>query len=303
MTRTHELIIAHYVTVELFSIPISGANREVEMPKAAETRKKKRAPPDLGPPSAAKGAAGRPEGAAEAAAPVLKRRRVAKHVADAGGEPSAPGADPAGASKERLLDAGDDFVPLDAAQEPVALTPVKAGRKKPPVLGAEEGSGQPTVIYVGHIPHGFYEDQMAGFFGQFGTIRHLRLSRNKKTNKSKHYAFLEFESPEVAAIVADCMNNYLLFGCILQVKLVPREKVHPMLWKGANRTFKKIPWQRMARDLHNRDRSQGEQKKAVKRLLRSDRRRKAKLEAAGISYEYLGVEAILPAAPKRVKFE
>lgn len=37
----------------------------------------------------------------------------------------------------------------------------------------------------------------AGFFGQFGTVTKVRVSRNKKTGKAKHYAFLEFAFPEV----------------------------------------------------------------------------------------------------------
>ena len=38
----------------------------------------------------------------------------------------------------------------------------------------------PGVIYLGHIPHGFYEDEIRGFFSQFGTIHKVRLSRSKK---------------------------------------------------------------------------------------------------------------------------
>jgi len=36
------------------------------------------------------------------------------------------------------------------------------------------------VLYLGHIPHGFYEDQLRSYFSQFGTVTRLRLSRNKK---------------------------------------------------------------------------------------------------------------------------
>jgi len=36
------------------------------------------------------------------------------------------------------------------------------------------------VVYLGRIPHGFYEDQIRGFLSQFGDITRLRLSRNKK---------------------------------------------------------------------------------------------------------------------------
>ena len=34
---------------------------------------------------------------------------------------------------------------------------------------------------------------------------------------------------QVAEIVADCMHNYLLFESILQVHLIPVERVHPKL--------------------------------------------------------------------------
>jgi len=58
---------------------------------------------------------------------------------------------------------------------------------------------------VGHIPHGFYEAAMGGFFGQFGKILNLRLSRSKKTGRSKGYGFIEFEDEEVKCInLAPC---------------------------------------------------------------------------------------------------
>ena len=72
------------------------------------------------------------------------------------------------------------------------------------------------VVYLGRIPHGFYEQEMKSYFSQFGTVSRLRLSRNKKTGHSKHYAFIEFESRKVAEIVAETMNNYLLFNRLLK---------------------------------------------------------------------------------------
>lgn len=41
----------------------------------------------------------------------------------------------------------------------------------------------PGVIYLGHIPHGFYESEMRNFFQQFGTVNRVRLSRSKKVSK------------------------------------------------------------------------------------------------------------------------
>ena len=124
------------------------------------------------------------------------------------------------------------------------------------------------MIYIGHLPHGFFEDQLRGYFSQFGNVTRLRLSRNKKvcswhdaitfvlkwnqTGKSKHFAFLEFDSSSVAEIVADTMDNYLVMGHILQCKVVPKEKVHPQLWVGANRKWRTIPRARIASVKHNK---------------------------------------------------
>ena len=82
---------------------------------------------------------------------------------------------------------------------------------------------------------------MRAYFSQFGSISRLRLSRNRRTGQSKHYAFIEFASSDVARIAADTMNNYLLFGHILKCRTIPKEQIHENLWKGANRRFKIVP--------------------------------------------------------------
>lgn len=48
-----------------------------------------------------------------------------------------------------------------------------------------------NVVYLGHIPHGFYEEQMKAYFSQFGTIVNLRLSRNKKVSLKSLMLFLD----------------------------------------------------------------------------------------------------------------
>jgi len=103
----------------------------------------------------------------------------------------------------------------------------------------------PGTVYVGRIPHGFYEHQMRAYFSQFGDITRLRLSRNRVTGRSKHFAFVEFASVSVAKIVAETMDNYLLYGHILKCKFVSEDQLHPGIWKGANRRFKKVPWNKI----------------------------------------------------------
>eukprot|EP00271_Cylindrocystis_brebissonii_P014701 TRINITY_DN36170_c0_g1_i1.p1 TRINITY_DN36170_c0_g1~~TRINITY_DN36170_c0_g1_i1.p1 ORF type:complete len:301 (+),score=54.58 TRINITY_DN36170_c0_g1_i1:26-904(+) len=214
-----------------------------------------------------------------------------------------------------------DFLPLNAGEVSELPTVGKAANSKGKARGASSSRGTaagaedagagpgaskaPNVLYIARIPHGFYEDQMAGFLGQFGTITRLRLSRNKKTGKSKHFAFVEFESPEVARIVAECMHNYLLFGSIVQCKLVPNEKLHPLTWVGANRKFRKVPWRRRAREAQNRVRSPEEEQRRLHKQMLRERRRRAKLAAAGIDYEFKGLESfrVLTDIPSHIKFD
>ncbi|KAI0636087.1 hypothetical protein C8Q77DRAFT_1052818 [Trametes polyzona] len=157
----------------------------------------------------------------------------------------------------------------------------------------EKAKRKPTedrgVIYLGRIPHGFFEDQMRAYFSQFGTVTRLRLSRNKKTGRSKHYAFIEFDSSSVAQIVAETMDNYLLMGHILTCKVIPKDQVHPELWVGANRKWRPVPRDRVARVAHNKPRTEEEQSKAERRLLKRQEQRKRKLEEAGINYDFEAV--------------
>ena len=160
------------------------------------------------------------------------------------------------ASGEEGFQQGQDVPALPDAKK---LNQKLKGANKP------GDGGEPGVVYVGYvhrrkrvnptsaianangrrIPHGFYEHEMRAYFSQFGDIRRLRLSRNRKTGQSKHYAFIEFGSSAVAKIVADTMNNYLMFGHILKCRTVPKEQIHENLWKGADKRFKKVPWSRM----------------------------------------------------------
>ncbi|CAE6417727.1 unnamed protein product [Rhizoctonia solani] len=141
------------------------------------------------------------------------------------------------------------------------------------------------VLFLGQIPHGFYEDEMRAYFSQFGDVTRLRLSRNKKTGRSKHYGFIEFDSASVAQIVSETMDNYLLMGNIFQCKVIPKEQVHPELWVGANRKWRTIPRDRIFRVQHNKPRTDEQRKRVERKLLKKQEDRQAKIRAAGIDYD------------------
>jgi nucleolar protein 15 len=88
-----------------------------------------------------------------------------------------------------------------------------------------------AIIYIGHIPQGFFEQQMRSFFSQFGKVRKLKLFRSQRTGGSKGYGFLEFEDPSVAQVVAESMHGYLIQERQLVCHVVPIEKYHDGMFK------------------------------------------------------------------------
>ncbi|KAH1234770.1 putative RNA-binding protein [Glycine max] len=88
-----------------------------------------------------------------------------------------------------------------------------------------------TVLYVGRIPHGFYEKEMEGYIGQFRTIKKLRIARNK------------------------------------------------------------------------RERTLEEHMKLVEKIMKHDKNRRKRIEAAGVDYECPEIVVNIQPAPKKMKFE
>lgn len=80
------------------------------------------------------------------------------------------------------------------------------------------------VVLLQNIPHGFYEDEMRKYFGQFGLVTRVHLARSERTGRSKGFAYIEFKVPEVAQIAADTMNNYIMFKHVLKTAYIPPEK-------------------------------------------------------------------------------
>ena len=146
--------------------------------------------------------------------------------------------------------------------------PVKPGKKT-------------SIVYLGHIPAAFEEPQMRQFFTQFGPIKHLRLSRNKKSGASKHYAFLEFETPDVAEIVASTMNNYILFGRRLICEVMKAEAVDEHIWKGANRKFHVVNTAEKAANTMNARKSPDEVKTTLQKKLEKIQMQIDEMKASG----------------------
>ncbi|KAI0011704.1 hypothetical protein F4779DRAFT_175419 [Xylariaceae sp. FL0662B] len=160
------------------------------------------------------------------------------------------------------------------------------------VKSSKTEDGEPGVVYVGRIPHGFYEHQMHAYFSQFGKINKLRISRNKKTGASKHFAFIEFAEAPVAEIVSKTMDNYVLFGHLLKVKIVPKSQIHENIWKGANKRFKKIPWNKMAGNSLKKPLTQSAWAERIAKEEKRRSERAKKLSEMGYEYEGPQLKAV-----------
>jgi len=157
------------------------------------------------------------------------------------------------------------------------------------------------TIYIGHLPRGFYEEQIRGYFTQFGTVNKVRLARSKKTGGYKGYGYIQFASDEVAKIAADAMNNYLMFDRLIKCEFVPNDKLHPAIWKGAKKRFVWLDRRQKHRALHNKVRSKEDIKKLHGKLLKKDTDKKAQLLSLGIQYDFPGYETIIKKSLKPKK--
>jgi len=97
------------------------------------------------------------------------------------------------------------------------------------------------------------------------------------------------------------MHGYLLYGHRLQCKVVSKDKLHPDTFKGADRKFKRIPYQRLAKQKHNQEKSPEQVERTVKRLLSKETRKRKKMKDLGIDYDFAGYAAQQPTQKKQKK--
>lgn len=212
-------------------------------------------------------------------------------------------------------DDDNEGVPLDKLP---SVPDEKNVRKQLKAAEEKNNENKPGVLYVGYvkhlisytaslfltfyrrIPHGFFEHQMKAYFSQFGEITHLRLSRNKVTGRSKHYAFIEFASAAVADIVAKTMDKYLLFGHILQVRRIPQEQVHAQLWKGEGRRFKVMPRNKIEGGQLAKGKTREVWEKKVQKETKKREKQAAKLKEQGYEFDMPELRSVDDVATKEL---
>ncbi|KAL7645744.1 UNVERIFIED_CONTAM: hypothetical protein RMT77_002621 [Armadillidium vulgare] len=76
------------------------------------------------------------------------------------------------------------------------------------------------TVYIGNLPHGLYEENLRKFLSQFGEITRLKVKRGDKNAKPMGYAYVEFLHRKVAIVVANTLNNYLMFTKLLKCRVI-----------------------------------------------------------------------------------
>jgi len=156
------------------------------------------------------------------------------------------------------------------------------------------------VVYLGHIPYGFFEFPMKEFLSQFGEVQRLYISKNKKTGRSRGYGFIEFLHPEVAEIVADTMNDYLMYKKKMICKVLPEIKAKNLPWP-TNQIVVPNPYaaQRKYAASYN------DEKKPITAdaLVEKERRKRKNLAKKNIDYTFDGYEKLIEDLRKKEKEE
>lgn len=171
----------------------------------------------------------------------------------------------------------DDIEGLSSAEDENELThKIKKldPKKKTQKTSKDDSSTEySSIIYVSRLPHGFHEKELSKYFSQFGDLKEVRLARNKKSGNSRHYGFVEFANKDDAKVAQETMNNYLIMGHLLQVRLLPKGSKIEKLYKYRKRAFQ-----------HTSVKKSADQLKEKAKTKHDDRMRQ--LEKAGIQFTW-----------------
>ena len=90
----------------------------------------------------------------------------------------------------RDFDGKKNIISLDSKNDPNNDNKTTKKRQQ------RKGNIMSSVIYLGHLPAGFEEEELGGFLSQFGDVIGLHVSRSKRTGNPKGYAFVKFRDAE-----------------------------------------------------------------------------------------------------------
>eukprot|EP00934_Nitzschia_sp_Nitz4_P006594 Nitzschia sp. Nitz4//scaffold183_size43938//13269//14186//NITZ4_007268-RA/size43938-processed-gene-0.14-mRNA-1//-1//CDS//3329539608//6584//frame0 len=147
-----------------------------------------------------------------------------------------------------------------------------------------------TVLYIGHLSNEWEERDLKNFLEQFGNVENIRISRSVKTGKTRGYAFCRMDTAATATIVADTLQGYFVGGRRLVCQVIQPNR--QMFFHTDNVISRRK--QQLEVDKKNRQQNLaniGKLKEITSRLVRRERKKRAKLADLGIDYDFPGYES------------
>jgi len=166
---------------------------------------------------------------------------------------------------------------------------VSLNKKKPVKKENTEKRGinkNKGVVYVSHLPHGFYENELRGYFEQFGVVTGVKVPR-AKSGKARGYAFVEFLHEEVAKVAAETMDNYLMLKRLMKTKFIPGDAQRPFAFRNVrDRKNESVLARQRAVEASQKVLTEEEEKKYYKRSLKKIDMMHKKLKDLGIDFNF-----------------
>ncbi len=80
-------------------------------------------------------------------------------------------------------------------------------------------------IYVGNLPYAMGREELSELFSQYGTVSAARVVKDRETDRSKGFGFVEMDSSEEANKAIEALNGQEVGGRRLVVNEArPREE-------------------------------------------------------------------------------
>ncbi|KAG2392893.1 hypothetical protein C9374_009470 [Naegleria lovaniensis] len=76
------------------------------------------------------------------------------------------------------------------------------------------------TFVIKRLPHGFYEEEITKFFSQVGTVLNVRIPKSKKTGHPLFKAYVQMEDPEIAQMIVETFDYYLLNDRVIRVSML-----------------------------------------------------------------------------------
>lgn len=87
-------------------------------------------------------------------------------------------------------------------------------------------------IYVGNLPFQLTEDELQEVFAQFGEVQAARIIRDRETQRSRGFGFVEMPNDEEASKAIEALNGYVLKGRPLRVNEAQPRPSRPRRFYG-----------------------------------------------------------------------